>query len=116
MRDSCEGTPKISALSSLFVHPALAAALGALLGVLLTFVSERAAAFVTPADPMRGLAMVAVMMGARFMLSLLALSAYYFFARDGLVPFGFALAISFVAGLAFEAVRVSWPHVPHTSA
>jgi len=94
----------------------VAAALGALLGVALTVISHRAASRVTPADPMHGLAVVALAMGARFLIVIAALGAYLVFARDGLVVFGPALALSFVAGLAFEAVRVSNPHAPHTSA
>jgi hypothetical protein len=93
----------------------VAAALGALLGAFLTFVSHRAASHITPEDPMRGLAVVALMMGARFMIALTALGAYFIFARDGLIAFGPALALSFVAGLAFEAVRASSPRVSHTS-
>jgi len=107
---------KISGVFSLLGHPVVAMALGALLGAALTLVSERAASFVTPQDPFRGMAMVAVMMGLRFFVSLLALAAFYVFAPQGLAPFGLALAITFVAGLAIEAVRVSRPHVPRTSA
>jgi hypothetical protein len=94
----------------------VAAALGALLGACLTFVSHRAVAFVTPDDPMRGLAVVAVMMGARFAIALAALAGYYFFVPGGLVAFGIVLAISFIAGLTYEAVRVSYPRASHTSA
>lgn len=107
---------KISALSSLFVNPVLAAALGVLLGAVLTLVAERAVRVVTPADPFRGMVLVTLLMGARFTVAAAALAAYYSFARDGLAPFGIALSFSFVAGLVFEAVRVSRPHVPHTSA
>ena len=97
-------------------HPAFAVALGALLGIALTLVSERAARFVTPEDPTRGFAMVIVMMGARFFVSLALLAVYYILAPAGLAPFGMALALSFVAGLFVEAVRIIRPHVPHTSA
>ena len=100
----------------MFGHPVAAAALGVLLGAVLTIASERAASFVTPEDPFRGVAIVAVMTGVRLLVALIALAAYSFFARDGLVPFGFALGISFIAGLAFEAVRASRPSVSHTSA
>lgn len=93
-----------------------AVALGALLGAALTFASERAASFVTPQDPSRGMALVAAMMGARLFAVLVALTLFSVFSPQGLVPFGFTLAISFVAGLAFEAVRVSGPHARHTSA
>ena len=105
----------ISAASSLFGHPLVAATLGLMLGVLLTFVSHRAVTFVTPEDPMRGLAVVAAMMGARFLVVLLALGAYFVFARDGLSVFGLTLAFSFVAGLGFEAVRMSRPRASHAS-
>lgn len=107
---------KISAATSLLGHPLVAATLGLLLGVFLTFVSHRAVSFVTPEDPMRGLAVVAGAMGARFLIALTALGAYFLFARAGLEPFGLALAFSFVAGLMFEAVRVSRSHAPHMSA
>ncbi|MHB8050450.1 MAG: hypothetical protein ACYDHQ_04430 [Coriobacteriia bacterium] len=93
-----------------------AAALGALLGAALTFASERAASFVTPRDPFRGMAIVAVMMFLRLLAALAALAFFYVFSPQGLVPFGLTLAVSFIAGLGFEAVRVSRPHVPQTSA
>jgi len=100
----------------LFGYPVVAVALGALLGVLLTFVSHRASAYVTPRDPMRGLAVVIAMTGARFALALSALAAYSIFAHDGLAPFGFALGTSFIAGLGFEAVKASRLSASHTSA
>lgn len=100
----------------MIAHPAVAVALGALLGVALTFVAERAARFVTPVDPMRGFAMVVVMMGARFFVCAIFLAIYYVIAPAALAPFGIALALSFVTGLFFEAVRIIRPHVPHTSA
>ncbi|MBN2847837.1 MAG: hypothetical protein JXP72_05220 [Coriobacteriia bacterium] len=106
----------LPAASSLLGHPLVAVTLGITLGVVLALVSERAVAFVTPDDPMRGLAIVGVMMGLRFTLALAALAAYFVFARDGLPAFGLALGLSFVAGLAFEAVRMSHPRASHTSA
>lgn len=103
-------------MDSLFGHPLVAAALGALLGVFLTFLSRWAVTRVTPQDPAMGMAVVALMMGARFALALAALGAYYFFAREGLVVFGVALTVSFVAGLTVEAVKASCPHASRTSA
>jgi hypothetical protein len=107
---------EIAAASSLLGHPLVAATLGIMLGVLLMFISLRASTFVTPDNPMRGFSIVIIMTGARFFLALVALAAYYIFAPDGLAPFGFALALSFVAGLGVEAVRVSSPKTSHTSA
>jgi len=112
VRRDCE----ISAVSSLFGHPLVAAALGALLGVLLTFVSRRSSALVTPRDPFRGMAIYGIFMLARMTFAILALALYYVAARDGLAPFGFALGISFVAGLVYEAVKASRPHAFHTLA
>ena len=106
----------LPAASSLLGHPLVAVTLGMALGVVLTLVSERAVAFVTPEDPMRGLAIVGVMMGLRLALALAALAAYFLFARDGLAAFGLTLGLSFVAGLAFEAVRMSHPRASGTSA
>jgi hypothetical protein len=99
-----------------FGNPLVAAALGALLGALLTFVSHRASAFVTPNDPMRGMAIYGFFMIARMLSSLLALGVYFVAAPDGLAPFGFALGLSFIAGLAFEAVKVSRLDTSRTSA
>ena len=107
---------RISGVSSLLGHPVVAMALGALFGAALTLVSERAASFVTPQDPFRGFAIVAVMTGARLLAALIALGAYSLLAREGLAPFGFALGISFIAGLALEAVKVSRHNATHTSA
>lgn len=112
LRRDCE----ISGVSSLFGHPVAAVALGVLLGAVLTLASERAASFVTPQDPFRGVAIVAVMTGARLLIAVVALAAYSTFAREGLASFGFALGISFVVGLALEAVKASRLSAPHTSA
>ena len=94
----------------------VAATLGIMLGVLLTLLSERAVTHVTPDDPMRGLAMVSVMMGVRFGLAILTLGLFYFFARDGLAPFGIALALAFIAGLMLETVRMLRTRTPETPA
>lgn len=115
VRDPCEGTSEISAVTSLFGNPLIAAALGVLLGVSLMVVSHRAVRFVTPGDPMRGMAVVGVLMGARFMVVLAGLAVFYFSAPKGLAPFGIALVFSFVAGLFAEAFRLTAPHAPRTS-
>jgi len=107
---------KILGVSSLFGHPVAAATLGVLLGAVLTIASERAASFVIPEDPFRGVAIVAVMTGVRLLVAVLALAAYSVFARDGLAPFGLALGVSFVVGLALEAVKASRLNASHTSA
>lgn len=107
---------KISGVSSLLGHPVVAMALGALLGAALTFVSERAASFVTPQDPLRGFAIVVGLTAARLAVAGVALASYSFFVPAGLVPFGFALGVSFIAGLVVEAVRVSLRNALHTSA
>lgn len=88
----------------------VAAALGALLGVLLIVGSRRAVAFVTPEDALLGVVIVGGMMVARFAVAIAALAAYHFFAPDGLAPFGVFLSVAFVAGLAVEAVKSVRPH------
>jgi len=97
-------------------HPVVAVALGALLGVVLTLVAERAASFVTPENPSRGFAVVALATGARMIAALAALAAYFVFAPGGLAPFGLALGLSFIAGLAVEAGRASRLNTTHPSA
>jgi hypothetical protein len=94
----------------------VAAALGLLLGVLLTLVSTRAASFVTPEDPARGFAIVALMMGVRFVLAILALLAYTLVAPERLIVFGSALVVAFLVGLVAEALKMSRTNVPRTSA
>lgn len=103
-------------MTSLFGHPVVAVALGALLGVVLTIVAERAASSVTPGNPFRGLAIVIVMTGVRLTGAVIALAAYSYFAPAGLVPFGFTLGVSFVAGLGIEALRISLRNATHMSA
>jgi hypothetical protein len=94
----------------------VAATLGIVLGVLLTLLSERAVTHVTPDDPMRGLAVVSVMMGVRFLIALIALVVYYVFAHDGLTVFGISLALSFVTGLMLESARLTRIRTTGTSA
>jgi hypothetical protein len=94
----------------------VAVALGALLGVLFTAISRYAASRVTPRDPMRGLAVVAIMMGVRFLISIAALGLYFAVARDGIVVFGLSMALSFVMGLGYEAVKLSSVRTFNTSA
>ena len=112
MRRDCE----ISAVSSLLGHPLVAAALGALLGVLFTFISHRASGFVTPRDPMLGVAFYGAIMVARMIIAVAALWFYFLVALNGLAPFGFALGLSFIAGLGFEAVKASRIPTSHTPA
>lgn len=97
-------------------NPIVAAALGALLGVLLTRVSRRASAVVTPDDPMRGVAIYGAIMIGRLLTAVLALAVFYLAAPDGLAPFGLALGLSFIAGLGFEAVKASRIPTSHTPA
>jgi len=97
-------------------HPLVAVALGVLLGVVLTLVAERAASFVTPENPSRGLTIVALATGVRMVMALAALGAYFVSAPSGLPVFGFTLGVTFIAGLALEAVRASRIDAPHTSA
>lgn len=94
----------------------VAATLGVMLGVVLTFVSHRAVTFVTPDDPFRGVAIVGLMMGARFVLALMALAGYYFVARVGLVVFGATLVLAFLVGLVVETMKMSRTPVSRTSA
>lgn len=100
----------------MFGNPVVAAALGALLGGALTVLSQRAAASVAPSDPARGLAFLAAMTAVRLGMALCALLFFYLFARTALAAFGLALGFSFVAGLAFEAVKASRLNASHTSA
>lgn len=97
-------------------NPVIAAALGALLGVLLTLVSRRASHFVTPDDPMRGVAIYGVFMVARMFAAVAALGVYYLALPEGLAPFGLALGLSFIAGLCLEAVKATRLNTSHTSA
>lgn len=97
-------------------HPVVAVALGVLLGVVLTLVAERAASFVTPENPSRGFAIVALATGARMVTALAALGAYFVSAPAGLPAFGFTLGVTFIAGLGLEAVRASRIGASHTSA
>lgn len=100
----------------MFGNPIVAAALGALFGGLLTLVSRRASAVVTPDDPMRGVAIYGAIMIGRLFTAVIALAAFYLAAPDGLAPFGLALGVSFIAGLGFEAVKASRLNTSHTSA
>ena len=106
----------ISAVSSVFGNPIVAAALGALLGVLLTLVSRRASAVVTPDDPARGVAIYGAIMVGRLFTAVIALAVFYLAVPEGLAPFGLALGLSFIAGLGFEAVKASRLNTSHTSA
>lgn len=112
MRRDCE----ISAVSSLLGHPLVAAALGALLGVLFTLISHRASGFVTPRDPMRGMAVYGAVMLARMTLAIGSLGVLATVAPAALAPFGFALGLSFIAGLGFEALKASRIPTSHTPA
>lgn len=94
----------------------VAAALGALFGVLLTVISRRASRLVTPDDPARGFAIYGAIMVARMFVVVAALGIFYLVAPDGLAPFGMALGVSFIAGLAYEAVKASRLNASHTSA
>jgi drug/metabolite transporter (DMT)-like permease len=94
----------------------VAAALGALLGALLTVVSRRASRFVTPDDPMRGFAIYGAFMLARMIAAFVSLGIYYLAVPEGLPPFGLALGVSFIAGLGYEAVKASRLNTSHTSA
>jgi hypothetical protein len=71
---------------------------------------------VTPEDPSRGFAVVALATGARMVIALAALAAYFVFAPGGLAPFGLALGLSFIAGLAVEAGRASRLNTTHPPA
>jgi hypothetical protein len=46
-------------------------------------------------------------MGLRRLVTLIALAAYFFFARPGFAAFAAAVVVSFIGGLALEAVKLS---------
>jgi hypothetical protein len=106
LRESCEGVSALAAFIP-FESPLAAAALGLLLGGVSTLVSLRASRLVTPEDPTRGFALVIGLMGLRLLVTLIALAAYFFFARPGFAAFAAAVVVSFIGCLALEAVKLS---------
>ncbi|HZL06242.1 MAG TPA: hypothetical protein VFE45_12650, partial [Coriobacteriia bacterium] len=90
-----------------FADPFVAALLGLVLGVLLMLVSRRAVALVTPDDPTRGFALVALFMLGRLIIVMAALAAYFFLARAGFLVFAAVLITSFIISLALEALESS---------
>lgn len=92
---------------TVFANPVIAALLGLVLGILLMVVSRRTVALVTPEDPARGLALVAVFMMVRLLVVVGALAAYFFLARPGFLMFAGVLLTSFIISLGFEALDSS---------
>ena len=100
----------ISAASSLFGHPLVAAASGLTLGVLLTFIAYHATRTVTPEHPEIGVLIVSAFTVARMMLVILALGVYHVLAPEGFTMFWLVLIVTFFAGLIFETVKMSRPY------
>jgi len=90
-----------------FTNPFVAALCGLALGVALTLVSRRTVAFVTPDDPTRGFAIVAVFMLVRLIVVAGALAGYFFLARPAFLVFAGVLLTSFIISLALEALDSS---------
>jgi hypothetical protein len=88
-------------------NPFVAALCGLALGVALMLVSRRTVAFVTPDDPMRGFAIVALFMLVRLIVVVGALAGYFFLARPGFLVFSGVLLTSFIISLALEALDSS---------
>lgn len=81
--------------------------LGAVFGVGSLLVARSSSKLVTPDDATLGLAKLAVVSSARMLVVMAALAAYFFVARPGFVPFAVTLVSSFLATLAYEALKVS---------
>lgn len=88
-------------------NPFVAALCGLVLGVALMLVSRRMVAFVTPDDPTRGFAIVALFMLVRLVVVVGALAGYFFLARPGFLVFAGVLLTSFIISLALEALDSS---------
>lgn len=84
-------------------NPLVAALLGLALGVALMLVSRRTVALVTPDEPTRGFALVALFMFVRLIVVMAALAGYFFLARAGFLVFAGVLLTSFIISLALEA-------------
>lgn len=83
---------------------------GLAFGVGLLLVSRLSARLVTAEDPLVGMAKSAVAMVGRMLLALLALLAYFLWARRGLAPFGVGLIVGFLVTVmveVFGATRAS---------
>jgi hypothetical protein len=87
---------------ALLRQPALPAALGLAMGVVLMLVSRSASRLVTPDDPTLGFTKVAVAMLLRLAVVVAALLVFYVWARPGLVPFGAALVAGFFVMVTVE--------------
>lgn len=88
-------------------EPLPAALFGLLLGAGLLLVSRSSVRLMTPDDPALGLAKVAVIMVFRMAVVVLALVAYFSWARPGLIPFGTALVGGFFCLVTIELFTLS---------
>jgi hypothetical protein len=88
-------------------NPVLAAFLGAAVGVGSFLLARAASRLVTPQDPFLGFAKVALVSLGRMLAIIVALAACFAFARPGFPAFAFALIVSFMGTLGFEAFRAS---------
>lgn len=97
-------------LPALLSRPGTAFVIGLAFGVGLLLVSRLSARLVTAEDPLVGMAKSAMAMVGRMLLALLALLAYFLWARRGLAPFGVGLIVGFLVTVmveVFGATRAS---------
>ena len=92
-------------VSAFLGAPLVAAALGALLGVVLLLSSRRAYAHVDPADPTGSYFAIIYPMVLRFTVVIIAMVVYYTLMRDAMLYFSVGLLGGFLIAANVELVR-----------
>jgi hypothetical protein len=85
--------------------PLPAAVLGLVLGGVLVLVSKWAVKFVTPADPVMGMAKALLVNAWTMGVAIASLAAFYVWDRPALSWFGIALALGFLTVASVELLR-----------
>lgn len=93
------------ALSPVSASAPLAVALGLVAGAALLWLTKRASTFLTPEDPALGMAKVLALTGLGLVLAASSLSLLHLFARPAVLPFGVAMAASFLLVATYHLFR-----------
>jgi hypothetical protein len=99
--------PPITPLTSLLSNPVVAVLAGAVVGLVSFFASRASARLVAPENPAAGFLRLAFVSTVRMLVTIGALTVFFYLAQPGFSYFALALVGAFMLSLGYEVYRAA---------
>jgi hypothetical protein len=97
----------ITPITAVLSNPIVAALAGAVVGLVSFFASRASARLVAPEDPAAGFLRLAFVSTVRMLVTIGALTVFFYVARPGFNQFALALVGAFMLSLGYEVYRAA---------